>query len=314
VFGFSGGVSVAVAVTPSVGSGNTFVLGYGMKYASHVTEPNTGSQGLYIETGVDEQCHIETESDSGLGVRLHLKRGSTIVATSSYFGFGVWHYFEWKLTVRTATAGAYELRHNGVLDISGTSVDLASSGGDGWDVFSWRYSSNVGTTLFYDDVYICDGTGAKNNDFLGPSIVEAVEVSANGVSNQFDQNSSVSAAYTHVDDAGSSAPDDSTLGGYIGSDTNAHKDLFAMTDLTQISGTIHAVQLGVQMAMGATGTRTVKTKYRDPDTTQADGTSRVVDSTVYDEFTEVFDNNPASAAAWDVTDIDGGQFGVEVVS
>jgi hypothetical protein len=66
--------------------------------------------------------------------------------------------------------------------------------------------------------------------------------------------------------------------------------------------------------MAAAGTRTVKTTYRDPDTTEADGDSHVVDSTTFDEFTEVFDDNPASAAAWDVADIDGGQFGIEVVS
>jgi hypothetical protein len=46
----------------------------------------------------------------------------------------------------------------------------------------------------------------------------------------------------------------------------------------------------------------------------ANGDSHVVDSTVFDEFTQVFDDNPASAAAWDVADIDDGQFGIEVVS
>jgi hypothetical protein len=91
-------------------------------------------------------------------------------------------------------------------------------------------------------------------------------------------------------------------------------DLYDMEDLVQITGTIHAVQLGVQLGMAAAGTRTVKTKYRDPDTTVVDGASHVVDSTTYDEFTEVFDDNPNSAVAWDVADIDDGQFGIEVVS
>ena len=40
----------------------------------------------------------------------------------------------------------------------------------------------------------------------------------------------------------------------------------------------------------------------------------MVDSQVHDEFHQVFDQNPNSAAAWDVADIDGGQYGVEVVS
>lgn len=313
VFGFGGGVQSTVMVTPPIGGDNTFVIGFGVRYASHSTAVNSGAQGLYIETGPDEQCHIEMESGSGLGIRFHLYRGATLIATSSYFDFAVWHYIEIKLTVRGSTNGAYELRHNGVLDINGTGVNLTDTGGDGWDVFAFRYTSNLASTLYYDDLYICDGTTATNNDFLGPSIVEAVEVNANGASNAW-TNNGTGDNYTSVDDVGTGAPDESGAGGTIGSDTNGQKDLFAFTDLTQITGTIHAVQLGIQMGMGATGTRTVKSKYRDPDTTEADGDSHVVDSTNFDEFTQVFNQNPASAAAWDVTDIDDGQFGIEVVS
>lgn len=313
VFGFSGAIQSTVAVTPNVGSGNTFVVGFGFRYASHLAGPNSGNQGLYIETGSSEQCHIETESTSGFGIRFHLYRGATLIDTSSYFDFGVWHYIEISLTVRGSTNGAYELRQNGVMDMSGTTVDLADSGGDGWDVFSFRYTTNTGTGLLYDDLYVCDGTGSKNNDFLGPSVVEGVLPNADGTTNDFTNNGS-GANYTSVDDVATSAPDDVTVGGTNGSDTNTHKDLYNFTDLTQITGTIHAVQVGMQLGMASAGTRTVKVVYRDPDTTEADGGSHVVDSTAYDEFTEVLDDNPASAAAWDVNDIDDGEFGIEVVS
>lgn len=313
VFGNAGGVQSAVMVTPSIGSGNTFVIGYGCRFTSHSTAVNSGNQGLYIETGPNEQCHIEIESTISLGIRFLLKRGATTVATSSYFDFGVWHYFEWVITVRDGTDGAYELRHNGVQDISNTGVNLADNGTDGWDIFAFRYTSNVSTTLRYDDMYVCDGTGSKNNDFLGPSVVEEVEVTANGATNDWgDSGGGVNS--NNVDDSGGSSPDDVGTGGYINSDVNTDLDLFEMSDLVNITGTIHAVQLGLQMAMGAAGTRTVKAKYRDPDTTVVDGASHVIDSTTYDEFTEVFDDNPNSAAAWDVADIDDGQFGVEVVS
>jgi hypothetical protein len=302
-----------VAVTPAVGSGNTFVLGFGFRFAAHNAAVNSGNQGLYCELGVDEQFHLEMESSSGLGVRFHIKRGATTVATSSYFDFGVWHYIELSVTVRTSTNGAYELRHNGVLDISASGVNLADSGADGWNVFAFRYSSNLSSTLRYDDMYVLDGTGAKNNDFLGPSVVEGLLPNANGATVQW-TNNGTGDNYTSVDDPANAVPDESGAGGTNGSDTNGQQDLYAFEDLTQITGTIHAVQLGVQLGMAAAGTRTVKTTYRDPDTTEADGDSHVVDSTTFDEFTEVFDDNPASAAAWDVADIDGGQFGIEVVS
>lgn len=314
VFGRAGGVTSTVMVTPSLAaSDNTFVIGFGCFLNAHIASLNTGNQGLYCETGVDEQFHLELESTFGTGFRWLIKRGSTTVATSSYVDFGVWHYFELKVTVRTGTNGAYELRHNGVLDISGSSVNLADSGGDGWDIWAMRYTTNTGGALRYDDMYVLNGTGTKNNDFLGPSIVEGCLPNGAGASTQWTLGTGGSANWDQVDDS-PAATDEVSTGGINHSDTNTHKDLYAYEDLTQITGTIHAVQVGTQLAMNAAGTRTVKTKYRDPDTTEADGASHVVDSTSYDEFTEIMENNPASAAAWDVADIDDGQFGVEVVS
>lgn len=313
VFGTAGAPDEAICVTPSFGIDNTIVIGFGFRLASHTTGVNSGLQGLYCERGADEQFHVEMESTSGQGVRLLIKRGTTTVATSSYYDFGVWHYIEVKATVRGSTNGAYEVRQNGVLDISGTGVNLADSGSDGWDVFAFRYSFNLGSSLRYDDMYVLNGTGSKNNDFLGPSIVEGLLPTSDGATTDWTQNGSGD-QYTSVDDSGTAGPDETSVGGTIGSDTNGQKSLFGFDDLTQITGTIHAVQLGVQLGMAAAGTRTVKTRYRDPSTAEADGTSHVVDSTTFDEFTEVFDDNPQSASAWDVADIDDGQFGIEVVS
>jgi len=311
VFGTSGNIQSTVAVTPTFASDNTFVMGFGFRINSF--QSITANQGWYVETGTAEQCHWEVDEHATLGFRFILYRGATSVATSNYFDYGVWHYFEWKITVRTGTNGAYELRHNGVLDISGTSVNLANNATDGWDVQAVRFTQNLGTNLRLDDMYICNGTGAKNNDFLGPSIVEGVLPNAEGATIQWTPISGTDNS-ANVDDIATSSPDDSGAGGYNYSDTNAQRDLYDYQDLTQITGTIHAVQVGTQLAMGAAGTRVVKTKYRDPDTTVVDGASHTVDSTSYDEFTETFDNNPHSAVAWDVTDIDSGQFGIEVVS
>lgn len=309
VFGLAGNIASTVAVTPTFASDNTFVLGFGFRYNANIN--STANQGLYIETGTDEQFHLEIDDHTTLGVRFHLIRGATTVATTSYFDYAVWHYFELKVTVRTSTNGAYEFRHNGVLDISGTSVDMADNGTDGWDTFAFRFTQNHGTNTRFDDLYINNGVGATNTDFLGPSIVEGLLPNAEGTTIQWTTGSGTDNS-AQVDDFPST--DEVTTGGINHSDTNTDLDLYAYEDLAQITGTIHAVQLGTQLAMNAAGTRVVKTKYRDPDTTVVDGASHTVDSTGYDEFTEVFDLNPNSAAAWDVTDIDGGEFGVEVVS
>jgi len=313
VFGTAGGPASAVAITPSFGTDNTITMGFGLRFNAHSTLVNSGAQGLYVELGASEQCHVEMESNVSLGFRFDIYRGSTLIASSSRFAFGVWHYFEIQLTVRTGTNGAYEIRHNGVLDVNAGSVNLADTGGDGWDIWAMRYSSNLGSIVRYDDMFVNNGAGSTNTSFLGPSIVEGLLPNANGATIQW-TNNGTGDNYTSVDDVGTSNPDDTGAGGTNGSDTNAQIDLYAFEDLQHITGTVHAVQVGIQLAMAAAGTRTVRGKYRDPDTTVVNLDSHVVDATAFDEFTQTLDQNPNSAAAWDIADIDDGQFGVEVVS
>jgi hypothetical protein len=203
-----------VLVTPAIGSGNTFVLGFGFRLNAHTTLVNSGNQGPYCESGANEQFHLEFESSSGSGVRILIKVGTTTVGTSSYFAFGAWHYIEVNVTVRT---GTYELRRNGVLDISDASEDMADTGSDGWDIFAWRFSSSLSSFLRIDDIYVCDGTGAKNNDFLGPSIVEGILPNAEGTTIQWTPATGTDNS-AMVDDVGTSAPVDSV--NYNGSDTN----------------------------------------------------------------------------------------------
>lgn len=316
VFGNSGTITNTVAITPSLGLDNTWTVGFGVRLNAHSVLLNSGAQGLYLERGANEQVHIEMVSTSGVGFQWRLMRGATQIAISSSYDFGVWHYFELQVTARTGTNGAYELRHNGVLVFSGSSVNLAASGSDGADIFAVRYTAGLTGTLFYDDIYVLDSTGASNTTFLGPSIVEAVEMSATGASNQWanDSGGAQSANWDQVNDSGLVGPDEVGIGGTISSDTNGHLDLYNATDLSQITGNIHAVMVGIQAVMTAAGSRTLRFKYRDPDTTVVNGNSFVVASTVYDEFTQVFNVNPNSGAAWDVNEIDDGQFGVEVVS
>lgn len=311
VFGIAAEPVSLVLVTPSFGTDNTAIVGIGVKMLQHFAAVGNSAQGWYLETGSAEQCHLEMESTSGTGFRFHLYRGATLIDTTAYTDFGTWVYLEMNITVRDGVNGAYEIRLDGVVDSSGSGLNMADNGTDGWDVFAQRWSTTLSTRLAYDDIYVCDGTGAKNNDFLGPSVVEGVEVDLEGTTIEWAPASGVNNA-NMVDDPGGSNPVD--INNHNGSDTDTEKDLFTYTDLQEITGTIHGIQIGTQMAMAAAGTRTVKTVYRDPDTTEADGASHVVSATSYDEFTEVFDDNPASAAAWDVADIDGGEFGYEVVS
>lgn len=312
VFGNAGGPNAFVAVTPSMGLSTTYIIGFGLRIASQLTALNSGAQGFYIEKASTEQCHIEFVNNVGsFEVRI-LRAGTTIATTSSAFAYGVWHHFEISLTIDPST-GAYEVRHNETNVLSGSGVNLANAGTSQADIFAFRFTSNVSANFSMDDFNIKDTTGSDNNTFLGDFIVEGSLPNANGSTIQWTNDAGSGSNFQNVQDSGGSAPDETGPGGTNSSNTSGQKDLYDFAPLTQVNGAIAFVQVGVQLAMAAVGSRDVKIKYKDNGGTEADVSTVTVASTAYDEFYAVMDQNPAVPGDWDVTDIDGGQFGVEVV-
>lgn len=311
VFGNAAAINATVAVTDSLGLDDTWIVGFGVRITSRQTVLNSGAQGLYIEKGSAEQFHLEFVNNVG-SFEVKLMRGSTQLAiTSGTYAYGDWHHFEVKVLVNTAT-GTYEIRKDEVLAVSGSGVNTADAGSNQADIFALRFSSNVATTFMLDDINVKDGSTADDNDFLGDFVVEGVLVNGAGASTQWNNDAGSGSNYNNVQDAGNAAPDDSGAGGTNSSDTSGQKDLYALTDLVHIDGDIAFVQIGVQLAMAAAGSRNVKLKYRDDGGTDTDAATVTVASTTYDEFPTVLGRNPVTAARWDVSDIDGGQLGVEV--
>lgn len=311
VFGNSAGILATVAVTPSLGLATRWTIGFGVRITSQTTALNSNAQGLYMEKGGAEQFHIEFANNSG-SFEIKLMRGATQVAiTTGLYDYGNWHHFEVQVDVDPST-GAYEIRHNENVETSGSGVNTANVGTSQADVFALRFVSNVSSTFFLDDINVKDGTGGVNDSFLGDFVIEGVEVDGAGVSTDWNNDAGSGSNYQNVDDDGGSNPDDSGPGGTNSSDNSGDKDLYSLGDLAHIDGNIAGVQINTQLAMAAAGSRSVKIKYRDDGGTEADAATVTVASTTFDEFPVVLDANPAVPAPWDVSDINGGQIGVEV--
>jgi hypothetical protein len=79
-----------------------------------------------------------------------------------------------------ATAGTVDVRFNGCPVYSRSSMNTLPSGGiatravlgDGYPPYSMSY-------VRIDDFYVCDGTGSKNNDFLGDVLVKLSKLQRN---------------------------------------------------------------------------------------------------------------------------------------
>lgn len=152
---------------------------------------------------------------------ISLLRGTssgTVLATSSNaLTVGAWNYIEAKLTI-ASSGGTFEVRVNG----------------DVWATFTGntKYSSTLSTAngiklyglpsavnAWYDDFYICDGTGSSNNTYLGDARVDTIFPSGAGASAQFTPTGSTN-NWENVDE---SSPNDDT--DYNAADTAGYLSL-----------------------------------------------------------------------------------------
>lgn len=291
--------ATARVVTPSLGVQNTWVIGFGF------WQSTVGTAQVRIFSGGNEQCRLEIENSGGLP-RWRLIRGSTTIATSVTFPLSQWAYFELKVTVRTGTNGSYELRQNEVLMMSGSGVNLANTGADGADVFGWGYAASTR----FDDVYILDDTGAENNNFKGDSVAVAILPQAEGHQIDFTPSTGTNNAALADDPSTAASTTD-----FNSSDTNGHEDYYTFEDLPSTGlGAIHAIKVSGSFAMASTGSRVARYRYWNGATEFTLGSNVAASTTQVVELPQIIDLNPDTGVAWVKSDIDGAEFGVEVVS
>jgi hypothetical protein len=289
--------------TPSLGVQNVWTAGFGFR-ASQIN-----AEWRLLDAGV-EQCRLELHDNGDSTYEWKLMRGVTeIDRTAEAFALNIWHYFEFQVTVRTGINGAYELRHNEVNVMSGSAVNLAEGGSDGADAHGFGYNSG-GQVVKFDDIYILDNQGTVNNNFLGDSVIVGLLPDGEGNQNDFTPSTGIDNSAL-VDDA-SASPSETD---YVSSDTNTHQDWYTYGDLPATGlGAIRAVSVISDAAMETVGNRTLKPKFRAVSTTEGDGANFVVQGTSVLSHPVIMEVDPVTTTTWTQSEIDGGEFGIEVVS
>ena len=292
--------------TPSLGLDNTMIFGVGLRVNSNAVF--TSERGFYFQRGAQEQCHLYIDQQGG-GFDLVLKTGTTeIERTAVTLDHDIWHYVEMKC--ECIASGAYEVRVNGVSVFSGTGAALNDSGLTGADTFSFHFPDTfLSTRFFLDDLYVLDGSGATANDFIGPQTIEGILVTANGAVNNW-TNDGTGDNYTSVDDP-TSSHDESGAGGTVSSGTLAQEDLYTMSDLASLTGSITAVQFNVRAAVASVGTRNILFKAKTGANASASAGSSPVSDTVFQNIHKIMETNPSTASGWTISDVNDTQLGVE---
>ena len=160
---------VGVALNPT---GLTAIWGGGMYSISSSSYIEFGYGGF--AGAANAQLTVQLQGDGSLAVKRGVTVGTELGRTAAgVFRFSVWNYLEIKVTFDNST-GTVTLKLNGVEVLALTGKDTVQQTEVAWNCMRW------GGGGYYDDVYICDGNGSQNNDFLGQIRVVALKPQTNG--------------------------------------------------------------------------------------------------------------------------------------
>ena len=271
----------------------TWIVGIAFKTTSLASE----NLILSLRDAGTNQCSVRVNTDGTLSVL----RGSTVLATSILaISINTWYYIEFKVTI--ADAGTYQVRVNGVDWIASGSGDTQATANASANQIALYQAGSYSS--YFDDLYVCDGTGASNNNFLGDVRVDALLPSGAGTTTAWTP--STGANYTCVDEA---APNDTD---YVESATANQVDTYAMGNLPYAAGSVFAVQVVDMARKTDAGARSIQTAVRS-------GASDYYGSTVslgdtYVAVMKQYDTDPADSAAWTVTKVNALEAGIKLIA
>jgi len=222
-------------------------------------------------------------------------RGTTVMATSPNQGIasGIAYHLELDYNCHDTT-GSYELRLNETPIIGPTTGVDTRNGGAAGTLNQLTFVSQSGLNQDFDDLMITKGGG-----FNGDCRVITSLSNADGANTAWI--ASAGADYTCVDEATPNADTD-----YISSSTPGDRDTFSYPALGVV-GVVKAVMVCAVARKDDAGTRLVAPVIRRGGTNY-DGTA-VALGTGYAGLAQVYEQDPSTAAAWTVANVDAGEYG-----
>jgi len=199
------------------------------------------------------------------------------------------------------------VRVNGVNILSGAGVDTqntANAAADRFVVDGFGITAAGGQC--YDDLYVCDGTGSSNNNFLGDVRIDAKFPTGAGNSTQFTP--SAGSNFQCVDDNPPNDDIDHVESANVGDkDTYAFGTLVSHTPLS-----IFGVQVNMHAKKDDAGARSIASVVRSGGS-DTDGAAQPL-GTTYANLRQMVEQDPNTAAPWTKVNLNASEFGPKVAA
>lgn len=276
---------------------STWIVGFAF-YATASVNSDSKILRFYDSSG---NVQLTLDVVAGL-IKLYSGNVSTLLATASQtIPVGSWVYIEAKVIIAD-TGGLFEVRVNETVVASYTGDTKYSS------TLSTARTIRLGslylTNCWFQDLYICDGTGSTNNNYLGDVRIDALLPVAAGASAQFTPTGNT----TNWSNVSDTAIDTDTT--YNAGDTAGYIDTFDCANLSSTNATIYGAQLNVAARKDDSGTRTLHGVMRVNGTNYE--SADIALSTSYMVYRQIQELNPNTSTAWTEAIINGAEFGYKV--
>jgi len=290
----------------------TVTIGFAFKAIA-----NNGSSTFLVfrgDNGATSHIQCYHLADDSLDIR----RGGSAVLLNIPGFFPTspeWMFVEMTVTINDTT-GAITVWKNNVQVGAVSGVDTKNGGTNiSFDRVTWEDYNVSGTDYDLDDVYVVTGGGASPTSRLGDCRVVTLLPGGNGNYSQLTGSDSDSTDnYLLVDE---SAPTLGVTGGsepggfdYVGS-SSAQKDTYAFGDTGVSAGTVHALRVAKYAGKSDTGDISCRDAIRISGSDYTGSTRGMSNS--YGLLEDQYLVSPDTASAWGLSEIDGAEFGFEVV-
>jgi hypothetical protein len=254
-------------------------------------------------------CDLYDGATRGMNLRLTaagelaVYRGTTLLETTSGLGLSqlAWYYIEFQVVCNTST-GSYEVRVNTVDVASDSGLDTKEGSNDYHD----RFRITAAPDSYFDDLYVCDGSGSLNNDFLGPCRVVQCLPTGDSSVNWSTVYPGSTDHYADVDD-GAVSDDDTT---YVEDDTTGHRDLFTYAN-TSVLSTVFGVAINTTCRVTDVNSVDLKTVISSNGTV-ATSNAETISNTSYSIHSYISETDPETSNGWHLDDLSAALFGIEV--
>lgn len=289
-------------ITKTLDDQATWVVGAAVKLGTFPT--STGTIFQFRDSVGNVQASLCVSTTGALALYRGSTSGTLLATSSGALTTGAWNFIEAKLTIADS-GGYFEARVNGDVWTTYTGDTKASTSLATANSIRLYGMPSV-ATVYYDDFYVCDGTGTIRNDFLGDVRVDTLFPSGSGNAAQFTPIGSAN-NWENVDDA---SPDDDTT--YNASDTAGNVDTFTFADLSALNASVFGVQANVLARKDDAGMRLLRAVAR-VGTTDYEGANMTL-SDSYVDHRQIWAQNPATSANWTEAEINAAEFGYKVQS